>query len=48
MDIIPEWYKGRKILPNDLEEMLQNKKKIVALPLYRGGKRIGNLDIRQK
>lgn len=47
LDIIPEWYKGRKILATDFEELLPNKK-IRSLPIYQGGARIANLDIRQK
>lgn len=37
LDIIPEWYKGRKILSSDFEDLIEQKKKIRCLPLYRGG-----------
>jgi hypothetical protein len=43
LDIIPEWYKGRKILSTDLEDLIHSKKKIFALPIYKGGKNVPNL-----
>lgn len=47
LDIIPEWYKGRKILMTDFEELVPNRK-IWTLPVFQGGEKVGNLDIRQK
>ena len=36
LDIIPEWYKGRKILVTDFEELVPNKK-IRTFPIFSGG-----------
>jgi len=36
LNIIPEWYKGRKILTSDFEDLNFKSTKIQTIPLYGG------------
>ena len=39
LDITPEWYKGRKILSTDYEDLKKPTKKLKEVAIYRGGAR---------